>query len=105
MNLGQFLQKLDSLANNGKPHRHLLLLSVLDLVERHGINRFYFNQELRALFTSYFNRYGRETDRDRPYTPFFHLVSSGFWELVARPGRERELDSLKKPGSPRDITD
>ena len=93
MRLTDFLQRLRSLSPPGegfKPHKALLLLATVDQLEQqaHPQNRIYFNDQLRQAFTQYFSRYSRDTDRDRPYAPFFHLSSSGFWHLKAKPGQE-----------------
>ncbi len=105
-----FLEKLDKLSSPGehfKPHKHILLLTVLELLEgqEHPKNRFYFNDQFRQAFTQNFARYARSSDRNRPYTPFFHLTSSGFWHLKARAGRETILACLSRAGGPSDITE
>lgn len=110
MRLTDFLQRLRSLSPPGegfKPHKALLLLATVDQLEQqaHPQNRIYFNDQLRQAFTQYFSRYSRDTDRDRPYTPFFHLSSSGFWHLKAKPGQESALVALSTVGGPGALTE
>lgn len=109
MDLEGFLYKLKWLVGDTpfKPHKYILLLAILDLINNstHLDNRFYFDENLKNLFTKYFEKYKHEGDRNRPYTPFFHLKSSGFWHLKAKPGREKILRELTTVGGPGDITE
>lgn len=103
MNLAELLKAVDALTVSGaryRPHRHLLLLTIIELIQRddHTSNRFEFTTGLRQLFSHYFDTYARGRDRDRPWTPFFHLRSSGFWHLHARPGQEELLARLSSVG-------
>ena len=82
-----------------------MLLSVIDLVANQGINnnRIYFDSTLRQLFTTHFNQYRKETDRDNPHLPFFHLRGDGFWYHQPKPGRAAFYASLNRVGGPGDI--
>jgi len=82
-----------------------MLLSVMDLIANQAINnnRIYFDNNLRQLFTSHFNQYRSEKDRDNPHLPFFHLRGDGFWHHQPKPGRADAYDKLRRVGGPGDI--
>lgn len=108
MGIEEFLEQLKGLSRGAsfKPHKYLLLLSILDLVRvNESNNRFYFDQPLKEAFSKYLELYGSASDSNRPYTPFFHLQSSGFWHLKAKLGRETILSQMTSVGGPADITD
>jgi hypothetical protein len=77
----------------------------MDLIANQGINnnRLYFDQNLRQLFTSHFNQYRSERDRDNPHLPFFHLKGDGFWHHQAKPGRAAAYANLSSVSGPGDI--
>ncbi|MGQ9675948.1 MAG: nuclease-related domain-containing protein [Chloroflexota bacterium] len=110
MLLDEFLKRLDNLTTHGagfKPHKYLFLLTILDLLEEQQVpkNEFPFDARMRHKFTSYFRQYAGENDRNRPWAPFFHLGSSGFWHLRSLPGRERDLANLTTVGGPRELVE
>lgn len=90
-----------------KPHKYILLLVVLELIQENHFkdNKIFYEDELKSRFKKYIRIYGSEGDSNRPHTPFFHLKSSGFWYLKAKPGKEEILLSLTTVGSPKDIVD
>lgn len=90
---------------NVSPHKVCMLLTVMDLIANQTINtnRIYFDQNLRQLFTSYFNRYRSEKDRDNPHLPFFHLKGDGFWHHQPKPGRAAAYAELTSATGPSDI--
>lgn len=101
--LSDILEELYSLSRPGKgfkPHKYLLLLSVLNLLRSGKVSdkRIYFNAMLRAEFSTFLRKFGEEDDRDRPHNPFFHLASSSFWNLIPFPGREADLDRASTVG-------
>ncbi len=104
MTLEEFLDELEGLSPPGsrfKPHKYLLLLAVIDLIQS-GVataNRFQCDDKLCERFLAHFRVYARPGDSARPWTPFFHLRSSGFWRLQAHPGKERALAKLSTVGS------
>ena len=85
------------------PYKPALLLAVLEGVEETLIqdNRIELTPELIAAFKAYCQLLspGPEYAACPFQMPFFHLKSSGFWHLHARPGRELVLTSSKSVGS------
>ena len=96
MTLKEFLEEIKFLSKPGigfKPHKYVALLAVLQLVREHVIHkhRVVFNNKYKARFGELLKVYGGEGDRNRPHTPFFHLASTGFWQLVPNKGYESAL--------------
>jgi len=75
--------KRDSSSGHEKPHKPILLLAVLDLIERGDIqgNRIIPSKELRDAFTTYFKIVRQGNDQNSPENPFYYLCSEGFWSL------------------------
>ena len=91
MTLNEFLEQLPNLSGLGngfKPHKHLALLAVIQLIKSGSITSHdvLFNDDFRVAFTDLLKTFGGESDRNRPYNPFFHLRSHPFWKLVPKPG-------------------
>lgn len=109
MNLEEFFVLVEKLAEGKpyRPHRLIMFLSVLELFdEGHYIdNKIYFNEVLKNRFSYYFNIFSTDKDSNRPHTPFFHLINSGFWLLKSIPGREEVLAKLQTVGGPGAITE
>ncbi|HHJ20433.1 MAG TPA: DUF3883 domain-containing protein [Gammaproteobacteria bacterium] len=84
------------------PHKACLLLAVIDLVADGSIkdNHIYFDDKLKKKFTSYFNRFRNEQDRDKPHLPFFHLRSESFWHHRVRPDQMASYGSLSTASGP-----
>lgn len=91
--------------SEAKPHKLLLLLAWSRLVEKGIItsSEVVYNQDLISEFSVVFARYGRGEDRNRPYTPFFHLRTSGAWSLIPNPGMEDKLAATSTIGGPREL--
>lgn len=90
------------------PHKPLLLLSVLDLLERDEIssnNLIELTPELGELFTGYWNAVFPFERPGNIALPFFHLRSEGFWKLVPRPGGEVVVRSASQIRSISDLDD
>ena len=87
-------------AGRVSPHKVCILLTVLDLIANKTIcyNRIFFDGTLRQAFSGHFNRYRKETDRDNPHLPFFHLRSEGFWHHQSAPGRLEDYQRLTTVG-------
>ncbi|HQJ51928.1 MAG TPA: protein kinase, partial [Anaerolineae bacterium] len=103
MTIADLLYQIDHLTPGGegfRPHKYLLVLAVLDQIDsgQAATNCFRLDEGLRRRFSAHFARYARVGDSDRPWTPFFHLRSSGFWRLVPRAGKEGELAALSSVG-------
>jgi putative restriction endonuclease len=81
------------------PYKPALLLAVLEGVEEQTIrdNCIAITPELITAFKAYCQLLspGPEYAASPFQLPFFHLQSSGFWHLHARPGRELVLTSSK----------
>ena len=79
--------KRDRSSGHEKPHKPILLLAVLDLIESGAIcdNKIIPSQELREAFTAYFTIVRQGNDQNSPYNPFYYLYSAGFWSLAPKP--------------------
>ena len=94
--LEKYVQKMKRLrvdrAHGVAPHKPLLLLAVIELIERGQIqeNKISLSPDLAETFIKYWSKV---TDR-RPNIalPFFHLKSDGFWRLHPNPGYDKALD-------------
>lgn len=81
------------------PHKYILLLSVIALLDgedNHG-NRFTY-EELEPIFLNYFIKMFPDTP---PYRcmmeyPFYHLQTDGFWHLHIRPGMEHKYNDYQQ---------
>jgi hypothetical protein len=85
------------------PHKVVMLLAVIDLIEKETIteNHIEFNGTLKSTFTDQFIRLAGPNDRDNSHLPFFHLRSSGFWHHHLKPGMSepyRKLATASGPG-------
>lgn len=77
-----------------RPHKPLLLLSVLDLLATGiaQVDNVPWSVEFRERFTTYFKVVQRANDSNTPENPFYFLRGDGFWFPVeVRDGAEREL--------------
>ena len=77
------------------PHKPFLLLSILDLIanDRVKSNFFELDAELIDTFDLYWEKILGEKRESNILMPFYHLISEGFWHLVAVPGMEQALAS------------
>jgi putative restriction endonuclease len=98
--LQYYLRKIETLRigrahNAPAPHKPLLLLAVLDLIESGEINtnRIEPSPRLVEAFLRYWKQI--ETGYARVFLPFYHLRTSGFWHLHPRDGKEAALDSVR----------
>jgi len=108
MDLEQFLDALKEMSVKGKgfkPHKHLALLAILDLIENQELseNKFYFDEAFRNSFTKRFDIYHNIEDKNRPLAPFFHLKNTGFWLLSPLQGKEEQLRNMSTVGAPREL--
>ena len=98
--LQQYVQKMECLqidkAHGDAPHKPLLLLAVIELIEQGQIreNRIYFSPDLAETVMKY---WVEVTDRRFNIAmPFFHLKSDGFWHLHPNPGYKKVLESARQ---------
>jgi putative restriction endonuclease len=77
------------------PHKPLLLLAVLDLIERGeiGDNRIDVSPLLVETYLNYWKLI--PTGQPRLYNPFPRMRTSGFWHLHARAGQESALAAAR----------
>lgn len=98
-------------SRNLAPHKPLLLMAVIDLIERSVIESNFISLdddlvELNELFTGYWRKVMPITQKSSIAYPLFHLKNEPFWSLVSVPGKERELaatKSISSVGQLRDI--
>ena len=85
-----------SIETGGKaPHKPLMLLAVMDLIEAGLITKNVIPYDDRLLAA--FDLYWRRCCGDRPTNPlqpFWHLKGDGIWTLVPLPGCKQALDAL-----------
>ena len=78
--------KRDRSSGHEKPHKPVLLLAIIDLVELGEItsNQIPQSDHLRTLFRSYFEIVKRGNDQCSPELPYYHLSSEPFWTLYPK---------------------
>lgn len=88
-NLNFYLDKIRRLNRNRNhgtpaPHKPLLLLAVIDLIEQGKVlnNQFAPTTAFTEAFLKYWNLL--KTERPRIFLPFYYLKSEGFWHLHAK---------------------
>lgn len=94
--------KRDRSSGHEKPHKPVLLLAVMDLIERGEINdnRIVPSKELREVFTNYFKIVRQGNDQNSPENPFYYLCNEGFWTLHP----QRPSGSLSWAGLKREVS-
>lgn len=96
----EFFSHLHVKTTNGQiaPHKAILLLSVIDLIETNVIdsNNIYYTKQLVKQFNRNWNRYVayREGFTARAATPFFHLSSEPFWSIKVKDSSDYSLKDL-----------
>ena len=80
------------------PHKAIMLLSVIDLVE-YGVitsNRIEFSERLEQQFQHNWSRYVGQSDVFQPRvgTPFWHLNNEPFWRLVPYEGGDEAIGCI-----------
>jgi len=83
-----------------KPHKPLMLLAVIDLLDTRDISeyRIPLDERLKDRFNGLFAGVQQEGDWCHPSEPFFHLRTSGFWFHKPRKGKERACSELDTSG-------
>lgn len=105
-NLAYYCQKfsqvrVDRSHGSIAPHKPILLLSIIDLVEQGMIrhNRIFLSAELIATFLKFWSQLGSNAHRANIALPFFHLKSDGFWHFKPNPGYEAAIASGQRAGT------
>lgn len=85
------------------PHKAIMLLSVIDLVE-YGVitsNQIEFSERLEQQFQHNWSRYVGQSDVFQPRvgTPFWHLNNEPFWRLVPYEGGDEAI-TIHLQGNP-----
>ena len=77
------------------PHKPLLLLAVIELIEQGIIpqNRIFLSPDLIAEFIKYWSQLGTQNHNSDIALPFFHLTSDKFWHLKPNPNFEVVISS------------
>jgi hypothetical protein len=104
-NIQSILAKIKDMKRGGaiyeqKPHKLILLLTILDLFDMGEIkaNQIYFNEKLINTFQKNFSLYAKQDDWCQAAPPFFHLRSSSFWKHKIKPGHEEVYSHLSTSG-------
>lgn len=101
------IQNLSLSGNNFKPHKYIALLTAVSYLRMKSFldNKIFYDAQFKTLFSEYFSVYSSEHDRDRPYTPFFHLRTTSFWNLIPRYDNCDALQSTNSIGGPSMLLD
>ena len=101
--LQKYVEKMQKLRRGEKgdegpaPHKPLLLLSVIDLINQGHIydNKIFPSPDLAETFLRYWSKI--VVNRARNFAmPFFHLKGDKFWHLYPNPGKEEKLRNTKR---------
>ena len=92
----------DSEGHRPRPHKAVMLLSVLTLAEagRLANGLIYYSPDLLEIFARFFDIVRAGSDKRTPFNPFFYLRSEGFWKLHAQPGQELVLKRTRNIHGP-----
>lgn len=79
------------------PHKPILLLSIIDIVEKGllNTNRLFITPELVLRFKEYFVALVDTGHHDNFALPFFHMKSEPFYRLIPRMGSEKKFHKLR----------
>jgi putative restriction endonuclease len=88
-------------AKGTAPHKPTLLLCVIELAQQGLLteNRIRLTPELITAFLKYWALLAPPQRRSDISLPFWHLASSKFWHLKARPGFDTVISSGSRPGT------
>lgn len=83
-----------------RPHKLVMLLSVIELADRGLLmeNKIYLEEPLITIFENYFSLVRKKDDWCQPGPPFFHLRTSGFWFHRVKAGREKAYALMTTSG-------
>ncbi|GAP08695.1 hypothetical protein ATHL_03602 [Anaerolinea thermolimosa] len=87
-------------AEHYRPHKLVMLLSVIEMIERGLIteNKIYLSDKLIEIFENIFYLVKRKDDLCQPGPPFFHLRTSGFWYHKIRSEKVEDYSKLTTTG-------
>lgn len=98
----KFLSDLFLLASKSynrefKPHKFILLLTIIELIDSEYIveNKIYLDKLLLKTYIKYQKYFIQRKDSIRPWYPFFHFRSSPFWDHKIKFKMENEYKLLK----------
>lgn len=96
------LSKLGWQGKTFKPHKIVALLAAIEFLQKKDFtdNKIYYSDHFRNSFTKIFTNHVYGKYSCRPYTPFFHLKTSSFWNLIPKQDKEEELDNTTTVGGP-----
>ncbi len=85
-----------------RPHKAVMLLSVLTLAETGQLAdaKIRYTPDLLEIFARYFDIVRAGNDKRTPFNPFFHLRSDGFWRLHSQQGNEAILAATRAMRGP-----
>lgn len=92
----------DKRGSHERPHKPVLLLSIIDLLDRGLVsgNAVPLSDELNSTFKRIFAIVRRQDDQPTIQNPFYHLSGDRFWQLVPQPGREPIYREGQASGAP-----
>ncbi len=90
-----------ALTKHRAPHKPILLLSVIDLIEEGTINKNFIEltPEVGETFTLYWSTVMPPDKKGKIVYPFFHLRKEGFWHLLPQPGQKAILNNVREVSS------
>tara|TARA_R110000851_G_C13101390_1_gene568473 strand:+ start:12572 stop:13552 length:981 start_codon:yes stop_codon:yes gene_type:complete len=89
------------------PHKPILLLSIIQLIEKghFNSNRIFITPELVSTFKNIWSKLVYTNHTPNFSLPFFHMRSEPFWFLVTKPGMEISLNKSKSIKSFKNLKD
>jgi putative restriction endonuclease len=98
--------RIDRSHGRPAPHKPILLLSIIELIERRviSINEIELTPEIVSSFLNYWNAL-YPTRKGSVALPFFHLKNDGFWHLLPNVGYEKFFKLLSQIRSNYQIRD
>ncbi len=89
-------------APHERPHKPLLLLAALDLIDEGKAtpDRIPWCQDLRDRFTARFLEVRKHNDQNTPENPFFRLQTQGFWQAWIEEGESARRGRLPLQTNP-----
>ena len=98
--------KTNKIAGAKAPHKPILLLTIIDLVEQRKIisNHISMSDTLQEQFARNWSRYVGHSSlfKANIATPYWHMQGEPFWKLILQDGREVTKDNFQ--GSPYSVS-